>query len=122
MSGLTGVNLAILFANHDECKGASSSHQELCFARTFITGNQFVARRADLAQDNSIQRRAIGIYDCYEDQMVTPGIFATLVLLWRQDTLFYNLKVHRWGRRVGGWGGGRRVGGGRHGGVGRRWR
>jgi len=95
MSGLTGVNLAILFANHDECKGASSSHQELCFARTFITGNQFVARRVDLAQDNSIQRRAIGIYDCYEDQMVTPGIFATLVLLWRQDTLFYNLKVHR---------------------------
>ena len=61
MSGLTGVNLAILFANHRECKGASSLHQELCFARTFITGNQFVIRHSNLTQDNSIQGRAVGI-------------------------------------------------------------
>jgi hypothetical protein len=122
MSGLTGVGLAILFANHRECKGASSLHQELCFARPFITGNQLVIRYADLAQDDSIQWHTIGIYDCYKDQMIASGIFAPLVFLWSQDTLFHNPKVHRWRGRVGRWGGGRRVSGGRRRGVSGRWR
>ena len=120
MSGLTGINLAILVSHHREYKVASPSHQELCFARAFFTRDQFVTGRFDLAQDNSIQGCAIGIHDSYKDQMVASETCATLVLIWIQDTLFYNLKVHRWHGCVGGRGGGRRVGRGRHGGVSRR--
>ena len=102
MSGLTGVSLAILFSNHHERKAASPSHQELCFARTFITSNQFIICHANLAHDNSVQRHAVGIHDCDKDQMVASKIFASLVFLWRQDTLLCNSKVHRWRRRGGG--------------------
>lgn len=101
MSCLTGVSLAILFSHHRECEDASPAHQELYFARAFFARNQFVTRRVDLTQDNSIQGHAVGIYDRDKNQMIAQ--YTTLVLIWSQDTLFYNLKVHCWHRRVGRW-------------------